>query len=123
MRELEEDEIKITENDDYIVVTNHWCRTYTKQLREYDRDGISLDGWFVCRTISKKVREEFYVIYDDKGQPRASFDGHEDFDFKVMLLKMDYAEDNNIVNMAKVFRPQPEKKDQRKEWMNRGRRR
>ena len=117
MRALEEDEKIIKESEDYAMVTNYWCRKYTKDLESYDSNGTSLGGYFVLRAIPKKKDgEEFYVIYDDKGQPAATFEGHEDFDFKTMLLRMSYEDDNNIICMAKRFLPEDKKVSQREQW-------
>lgn len=122
MRTLRKDETIIRESEDYAMVTNDWSRRYTKDLESYDSNGTSLGGYFVLRAIPKKKgKEEFYVIYDNKGQPAATFEGHEDFDFKTMLLRMSYEDDNNIINMAKKFIPETEEIDQREEWMKRTR--
>lgn len=123
MRALREDESIVNESEDYAMVTSDWSRRYTKDLESYDSNGTSLGGYFVLRAIPKKKgMEEFYVIYNDKGQPAATFEGHEDFDFKTMLLRMNYEDDNNIINMAKKFLPEDERESQREQWMKRGRR-
>ena len=91
------------ENERVCFYINENTLMYEKRMREYDEHGIVIDDilWKVFYCIPKDDSEPTYVAYDKRGKPFMDWKDPYTFDFKTKLYRMDLAEENHILNLAK----------------------
>ena len=92
----------IWENDVLSFYRNDWCLIYESHINEYDEKGITLpDRMTVYLCVAKDDGHRSYVAFDSKNISYLEWTDSFDFDIKLKMVKMDIAESNDIVNLAK----------------------
>ena len=90
------------ENEYGYFYVNDNTLMYEKKMKEYDTHGINIDdiSRVVC-CIPKDGSEMTYVAFDKNGKPFMDWKDPYSFEIWTKLYKMDLAEKNDILKMAK----------------------